>query len=108
MICITKIAMIKTHSCVSAAMKAVWCTSVLSTGTANFKTYNRVSVAKKAVWCTSVIFTGTSNLLFSNPHISITTGPISIKVTYFMPSIYATLHAKFERNQPSSLQDMCS
>ena len=34
---------------------------------------------------------------------SITTGPISIKCTYFMPSIYTTLHTKFEENRLSSL-----
>ena len=45
---------------------------------------------------------------FSAPRISITTGPISIKFTYFMPFIYATLHTKFERNQSSSLRDVCS
>ena len=37
-------------------------------------------------------------------HISITTGPISIKFTYFMPAIYTTLHTKFEENQLSSLR----
>ena len=72
------------------------------------KTYSRVSAAKKAVWHTSVLFTATANSPFSTPHISITTGPISIKFTYFMPSIYATQHTKFERNRPSSSQDMCS
>ena len=55
------------------------------------KTHCRVSATKKAMWRTSVLFTGTANLLFSTPRISITTGPISIKFTYFMPSIYATL-----------------
>ena len=53
------------------------------------KTHGRVSVAKKAVWCTSVLFTGAANSPFSPPHISKTTGPISIKFTYSMPSIYA-------------------
>ena len=72
------------------------------------KTHSRVSVAKKAVWYTSMLFTETTNSPFSTPHKSITTGPISIKFTYFMPSIYATLHTKFERNRPSSLRDMCS
>ena len=32
-----------------------------------------------------VLFTGTANSPFSAPRISITTGPISIKFTYFMP-----------------------
>ena len=72
------------------------------------KTHGCVSVAKKAVWRTSVLFTGTANSPFSAPRISITTGPISIKFTYFMPSIYATLHTIFERNRSSSSRDMCS
>ena len=72
------------------------------------KTHGRVTVAKKAVWRTSVLFTGTANLPFSAPRISITTGPISIKFTYFMPSIYAALHTKFERNRSSSSRDTCS
>ena len=75
---------------------------------AHIKTHGCVSAAKKAVWRTSVLFTGTANSPFSAPCISITTGPISIKFTYFMPSIYATLHTKLERNRPSSSQDMCS
>ena len=29
-------------------------------------------------------------------------------VVAIMPSIYATLHTKFERNRPNSLRDMCS
>ena len=62
------------------------------------KTHGSVSAAKKAVWRTSVLFTGTVNSPFSTSRISITTGLISIKFTYFMPSIYATIHAKFERN----------
>ena len=72
------------------------------------KTHGRVSAAKKAVWHTSVLFTGTANLPFSTPHISITTGPLSIKFTYFMPSIYATLNTKFERNWLNTLRDICS
>ena len=72
------------------------------------KTHSSVSVAKKAVWRISVLFTGTANSLFSTPHISITTGPISIKFSYFMPSIYVTLHTKFERNELGSSQNMCS
>ena len=35
----------------------------------------------------------------------ITTEPISIKFTHFMPSIYMTLHTKFEENWLSSLCD---
>ena len=54
----------------------------------------------------SVLFTGTAKSQFSTPHISITTGLISIKFTYFMPSVYATLHTKFEENQICSLWDM--
>ena len=56
---------------------------------------------------TQVLFTGTAKSLFSTPHISITTEPISIKFTYFMPSIYTILHTKFEEDQISSLRDMC-
>ena len=80
----------------------MWHTSVLFTGTA-IKTHGRVSAAKKVMWHTSVLFTGTAKSPFSTPHISITTGPISIKFTYFMPSIYTTLHTKFEENRLSSL-----
>ena len=65
-------------------------------------------VMHKFMWRTSVLFTGNNNSPFSTPCISITTMPISIKFTYFRFSIYATQHTKFERNQPSSLRDMCS
>ena len=57
---------------------------------------------------TSVIFTGTANSPFSTPHISITTGPISIKFTYSLPTINTTLHTIFKSNQLSSLGDICS
>ena len=57
-------------------------------------------------WVT--VFIGTGNLPVLTPHTSITTWLISIKLTYFMPSIYATLHTKVEENQPSSSRDMCS
>ena len=67
------------------------------------KTHGRVSAAKEVMWHTSVLFTGTAKSPFSTPHISITTRPISIKFTYFMPSIYTTLHTKFEENGRSSL-----
>ena len=60
------------------------------------KTHGRVSAAKEVMWHTSVLFTGTAKSPFSTPHISITTGPISMKFIYFMPSIYTTLHTKFE------------
>ena len=43
----------------------------------------------------------------STPHISKTTEPISIKFTYFMPSIYMTLQSKFKENWFSSLRDIC-
>ena len=72
------------------------------------KIHGRVSVAKKAVWHTSVLLTGTVNSPFSTPCISKITWLISIKCTYFMPSIYANLHTKFERNLPSSSRDMWS
>ena len=68
------------------------------------KTHGCVSAAKEDVWHTSVLFTRTAKSPFSTPHISITTGPISIKFTYFMPSIYMTLHTKFEENQFNSLR----
>ena len=74
----------------------------------SIKTHGRVSVAKKAMWRTSVLFIGTANSPFSIPHISIITGMISIKFTYFMPSIYATLYTTFDENRPSSSRDMCS
>ena len=66
-----------------------------------------MSAAKEDVRHTSVLFTGTAKSPFSTPHISITTGPISIKFTYFMPCIYTTLHTKFEENQLISLRDIC-
>ena len=59
------------------------------------KIHIRVSVAKKDVLYISVLFTGTAKLLFSAPGISIITGLICIKFTYFMPSIYMILHTKF-------------
>ena len=52
------------------------------------KTQGCVLAAKKNVQCTSVLFTGTTKSPFSTPHISITTNLISIKFTYYMPSIY--------------------
>ena len=45
------------------------------------KTHVRVSAAKKDMRHTSVLFTGTAKSPFSTPHISITTGPVSIKFT---------------------------
>ena len=54
------------------------------------------------------VFTGTANLPFLIPCISITIGVISIKFTYFMPSIYMTLHIKFKGNWASSLRLVCS
>ena len=72
------------------------------------KPHGRMSAAKKAVWRTSMLFTGTTNSLFSTTCISITTQSISIIFTYFMLSIYATLHTEFEENQLSSSWDMCS
>ena len=62
-------------------------------------THGRMSAAKKDVRHTSVLFTKTAKSPFSIPHILITTGLISIKVTYFMSSIFTTLHTKFEENQ---------
>ena len=54
----------------------------------------------------NVLFTVTAYSLFSTPRISITTGLISIEFTYFMPSIYLTLHTKFEGNLCSTVQFM--
>ena len=45
---------------------------------AQLKTHGGVSAAKKVMWHTSVLFTGTASSPFSTPHISITTGPISV------------------------------
>ena len=61
----------------------------------SIKTHGHVSGQESYVHA-SVLFTGTANLQFSTPRISITTGTISIKFTHFMPSIYTTLHTKFE------------
>ena len=60
----------------------------------SIKAHGRVSAAKKDVQHTSVLFTGTAKSLFSTPHIFVIIyiGPISIKFTYFMPSIYTTWH----------------
>ena len=48
---------------------------------------------------------GTTKLPFSTPCISITTGLISIKLIYFMPSTYMTLCTKFQGNRLSSFWD---
>ena len=56
------------------------------------KIHGHVSAAKKAMWHISVLSTGTTNSPFSTPCISIITGPISIKSMYFMCSIYVTLY----------------
>ena len=53
-----------------------------------------------------VFFTGIANSPFSTPCISITTALICFKFTYYMPSIYTTLHTKCERNQLSSSLDV--
>ena len=55
-----------------------------------------------------LLFTRTTNSQFSTPRISITHESISIKFIYFMSSIYANLHKKLERNQPSCSRDICS
>ena len=44
----------------------------------------------------SVLFIGTTKSLLSIPRISIITWPISIKFTHFMPSVYTTVHTKFD------------
>ena len=62
------------------------------------KTHSCVPAAKKAIWRTSVLFPGTVNSPISTPHISVTTTLISIKFTHFMASLYAAIHTKFERN----------
>ena len=53
-------------------------------------------MAKKVVWYTSVLHKPLS--YHFQPVESLTTGPISTKSTYFMPSIYTTLRTKFEEN----------
>ena len=83
--------------------------SYLSMGNnSEINTHSHVSAAKKDMRHTSVLFTRITKSPFSAPHtyIFITTVPISIKFTYFMPSVYMTLTAKFEENQISSLQDI--
>ena len=115
------ISLIKTHGRVSAAKKDVRHTSVLFTGTAkspfstphifittgpisikftyfipSIKTHGRMSAAKKDVQYTKVLFTRTIKSPFSTSYISITTGLIPIKFTYFIPSICTTSHMKFE------------
>ena len=60
---------------------------------------------RKACGTQSVLFTGTTKSPFSIHHISITTGLISIKFKYFIPSLYTTLHTNFQKNLLSSLQD---
>ena len=67
----------------------------------SIKTHGHVSVAKKDIWHTSVLFTGTTKSPFSTPRIFITTGPISIEFTYYIPSIYTTWRTEFEVNQLS-------
>ena len=71
------------------------------------KAQGYVSVAKKDVQHTSALFTGTAKSPFSTPCISITAGPISIKFTYFMASIYTSLYTKFEVNRLSSFWNTC-
>ena len=41
------------------------------------------------------------------PHISISTGLISTKFIYFVPSIYTTLHSKFEGNGEIYVPENC-
>ena len=53
-----------------------------------------------------LFFYRTANSMFSTPLISITTGPICIKFTCVMPSIYVTLHTKFENISPV-VYEMC-
>ena len=65
-------------------------------------THGCLSAAKEDMRHTSVLFTGTPKSPFATPRISITTGPISIKYTYYMSSIYMTLPTKFEETQLSS------
>ena len=67
------------------------------------KTHGHVSAAKNCVVHKCVIC---RNCKLSTPHKSITTGPILIKFTYFYAFDYANLYANFERNRPSSSQDM--
>ena len=66
------------------------------------KTHSHVSVAKKAMWHTSVLFTGTANSLFSTPLISITTGLISIKFIFYALHIRDPTRYVFLRIAPFS------
>ena len=58
-----------------------WCVNDVRmwNGMTRIKIHSRVSAAKKNVRHASVLFTGTTKSPFSTPHISITTGLISIK-----------------------------
>ena len=59
----------------------------------HIKTHGCVSETKKDVWHTSVLFTGTAKSPFSTPHISISTGPISIKfIQYILCPSYMQLY----------------
>ena len=75
---------IKAHGCVSVAKESC----VVYKCVTYIKRHGGMSAAKKVVWLASVSFTETANSPFLIPHISITTGPISIKFTYFMLPIY--------------------
>ena len=57
---------------------------------------------------TQVYYTETANLPFSTSLNSITSGLISIRFAYFMPTIYTTEPYKFQGHEPSSLWNMCS
>ena len=73
------------------------------------KTHGCASAARKPHGTqVRMLFTGTANSLFSTTRISITTTLISMKFTYFIPFIHATLYTKFEVNQHSNLRYMCS
>ena len=52
------------------------------------KTHGHMSAAKKDLQHTSELFTGTTKSPFSTPCISITTGLISTKFTYFISPPY--------------------
>ena len=85
----------------------IWCTYVhmyIYYYYTYIKTHSHVSEAKKDVW-PQMYHLQEPLSHFLQHLISLTTVLISNKFKYFMPSIYTTLHTKFQENQISSLRD---
>ena len=61
---------------------------MLFIGIANQDTQLCVSSQERCATQVCYMFTGTTKSPYSTPQISMTTEPISIKFTYFMPYIY--------------------